>query len=287
MPRTGIIVCIEAGDPISQASRHRDVTVVITCFNYGEFLGEAVMSALAQDGGPPRVVVVDDGSTDAATIGALDRLPSEVAVIRRSNAGPAQARNTGAASVSTPLLLMLDADDKLAPGALDALKPPLASEPTLGFSYGRTRLFGKLSGELGFPAYDPYRLLYRSLVSVTSLMRREAFEAVGGFDPEIPGYEDWDLYLSLLEAGWEGRRVDEVTLLYRRHGVSTFSSDRAGYRRRWRALRRKHASLYRRRGELARRSELGPIGRLVYRGYWGPRPLPARLEQALYALLLR
>ncbi len=268
-------------------SGHENVTVVITCFNYGRFLGDAVASALGQHGGAPRIVVVDDGSTDPETLRALDGLPEGVRLLRQANGGPARARNAGAAIAETPLLLMLDADDKLAPDALATLEPVLASNPRLGFAYGRTEMFGRLTGELAFPAYDPFRLLYRSLVSVTSLIRREAFEAVGGFDPQIPGYEDWDLYLSLLDAGWEGRRADATTLLYRRHGNSVFTGDRSGYRQRWRALRRKHAGLYERRDELAQRSDLGPLGRLVYRCYWGPRPLPARLEQALYGLLLR
>jgi glycosyltransferase involved in cell wall biosynthesis len=268
-------------------SRHSDVSIVITCFNYGRFLGEAVASALGQQGGAPRVIVVDDGSTDPGTLRALDELPGGVELLRQPNGGPASARNAGVAATTTPLVLMLDADDRLAPGALDALKPPLDADPALGFAYGRTVCFGELSKELTFPAYDPFRLLYRSLVSVTSLMRREAFDAAGGFDAGVPGYEDWDLYLSLLGAGWEGRRVDEITLLYRRHGGSAFDGDRARYRERRRALKRKHAALFARREELARRSDLGPVGRLTYRAYWGPRPLPARIEQAIYAVLLR
>jgi glycosyltransferase involved in cell wall biosynthesis len=268
-------------------SRTDRVTVVITCFNYGRFLAEAVDSALSQEGGPPEVVVVDDGSTEPETLLALKRLPPKVRLIPRSNGGPARARNTGAAAATTPLLLMLDADDRLDPGALTTLERLLEAAPDIGFAYGRTRMFGSLSRELAFPAYDPYRLLYRSLVSVTSLIRREAFEAVGGFDPEIPGYEDWDLYLSLLEAGFEGRRADAVTLHYRRHGESTFTADRGTYRRCRHALRRKHRALYARRAELARRSDLNLPGRLLYRFYWGPRPIPARLEQAVYSAVLR
>lgn len=268
-------------------SRHEDVTVVIPCFNYGRYVIEAAESALDQQGGAPSVVVVDDGSTEPATIRVLSELPGGVELVRAPNGGPSRARNRGAAESVTPLLLMLDADDRLSRDALDNLKEPLDADPALGFAYGRTHCFGAMSGELAFPPYDPYKLLYRSLVSVTSLVRREAFEAVGGFDPDVPGYEDWDFYLSLLEAGWEGRRVDRVTLHYRRHDRSAFNADRADYRRRWRALRAKHAALYARRDELARRSEAGAVERAVYRGFWGPRPVPARLEQAAYRLLLR
>ena len=71
----------------------------------------------------------------------------------------AAARNAGAAQAATPLLLMLDADDRLRPGALAALRAPLESEPALGFPYGDSQFFGAWSGRLAFPDYDPYRLL--------------------------------------------------------------------------------------------------------------------------------
>ena len=268
-------------------SRHADVTVVIPCFNYGSYVEDAVQSALSQQGGPPEVVLVDDGSTDPGTVEVLDRLAERCRLVRTPNAGPAAARNAGAAAAATPLLLMLDADDRLPPCALDALRGPLEGDPTLGFSYGRTQFFGNSSGELALPPYDPYKLLHRSLVPATSLMRREAFEAAGGFDPGVPGYEDWDLYLSLLSRGWEGTRVEDVTLLYRTHGQSTLTTDRRGYRARYRALRTKHSDLFARRHELAARTDLGPAGRLLYRTFWAWRPVPARVERAIYSLRFR
>jgi GT2 family glycosyltransferase len=268
-------------------SGNDDVTVVIPCFGYGRFLGEAVGSALGQEGGSPRVVVVDDGATDAQTLRAFDELPPGVELVRQANAGVAAARNAGAAAAHTPLLLMLDADDRLRPRALATLRAPLEADPALGFAYGDAEFFGAWSGRLAFPDFDGYRLLYRSIVTATSLIRREAFEAVGGFDPALPGYEDWDLYLGALERGWQGRRVPEVVLDYRRHESSGLASDRADYRRRYRAIRAKRAGLYARAGELARSSSLGPAGRLFYRTWWAWRPLPGAVEQALYRVALR
>src|SRR5258706_15582836 len=86
--------------------RHDAVTVVVTNFNYGRFLEEAVASALGQDGGPPRVLVVDDGSTDPHTLAVLDALPDGVRVHRQANTGVAAARNTGLALADTPYLIL-------------------------------------------------------------------------------------------------------------------------------------------------------------------------------------
>jgi glycosyltransferase involved in cell wall biosynthesis len=266
-----------------------DITVIVTCFNYGAFLAESVDSALTQDGGEPRVIVIDDGSTDAHTLAELDRLPPRVELIRQANGGLAAARNVALQRVQTPFALTLDADDKLAPGALSQLRAPLLAEPSIGFSYGLICFFGAWEGVMKLPPYDPYRLLYRHNIGPTGLMRRELFEDVGGYDALFRGYEDWEFWLHAIERGWRGRRVTEVTHLYRRHGATMYHGARASYRPIYRELRRKHSALYTRaaRRRLQAESDLGAAGRLVYRWWWGLRPLPSRVELALQSVLWR
>lgn len=266
-----------------------DITVVITCFNYGAFLAESVHSALAQEGGEPRVIVVDDGSSDDRTLAELKRLPARVELVRQANAGPAAARNAGLRRVCTPYALVLDADDRLALGALRRLRAPLEADPALGFSYGIVCFFGAWEGVLRMPPYDPYRLLFRHNIGSTALIRRELFEDVGGYDPLFAGYEDWELWVHALERGWRGRRVEEVALLHRRHGSSRHMGARPRYRAIFRQLRRKHAALYARAGRerLSAESDLSGVGRLIYRWGWGWRPLPARVELALQRALWR
>jgi len=267
-------------------TRNDDVTAVIANFNYARFLLEAVDSLRAQSGGQPRIVVVDDGSTEAGTEAALAQVEAEgVEVLRGPNRGVSAARNAGLARVETPYWLVLDADDRLAADALIALRRPLDDDPELGFSFGYMRFFGQMSGVVRFPDYDPYRLLHRHTVGLTALARTEVLRDTGGYDPAFAHYEDWELWVHALSHGHEGRRVDAVTLEYRRHGGTKFASDRRHYRAAWRALRHKHAGLYARRAELARRSALGPAGRALYRGFWGPRPVPAAVEAALHRAL--
>jgi glycosyltransferase involved in cell wall biosynthesis len=266
-----------------------DVTVAITCFNYGAFLAAAVSSALTQEGGEPHVIVIDDGSTDVATLRELERLPPAVRLLRQQNAGVAAARNAAVAQTQTPYVLVLDADDRLAPRALALLREPLDDHPEIGFAYGLMRFFGAWEGVLKLPPYDPYRLLYRHNIGSTALMRRELVEDFEGYDPSFSGYEDWEFWVHALARGWRGRRVEEVTLLYRRHEDTRHLSARGAYRSTFRQLRAKHPELYRREGRrrLAAESELGPVGRLVYRWWWGWRPLPGRLELLLQSLLWR
>lgn len=264
-----------------------EVTVVIPHFDHGAFLPEAVASALAQDGGPPHVIVVDDGSTDPESERALAALPGEVEVIRQPNAGPAAARNAGFERARTPYVLPLDADDRLPSDAVLALKEALEGDPGAAYAYGVMRFFGDWSGELRFPPFDPARLLYRPIVGWIGLVRRDDWQRVGGFDSELRGFEDWDFTLAVLALGRRGHKLDRVVLEYRKHGRSGLEADRRRYRQVYRRLRAKHARLYARAGSFAEVSELGAAERLLYRGYWAWRPLPAPWERALYGLFFR
>ena len=77
------------------------------------------------------------------------------------------------------------------------------------------------------------------------------------------------------------------TFYYRRHGVSMISGARRDYRHWYRRLRERHAALYRDRARLARESGVGLVEQWIYRFFWGPRPLPAAVEQRIHALLFR
>ena len=241
-------------------ARHSDITVVIPCYNHGRFVLESVERALGQHGGPPGVVVVDDGSTDEETLRALDDVPAGVEVIRQQNAGVAAARNAGFENSDSDLLLMVDADDRLTIDALDVLRPPLEADPEVGYCYGLMKLIGAWSGVLRFPDFDPYILLHRSIAGAQlGLVRRKCWEDAGGFDPAIDGYEDWDFCLSALEKGWRGLQIDRVTHEYRKHERSGNEEHRRRYRHVYRQIRAKHADLFARRSEFARQTDLGLI----------------------------
>ncbi len=266
-----------------------DATVVIPCFNYGRFLPEAVASVRAQTGGPPHVIVVDDGSTEPETLRTLDVLgdDDEIEVVRRANAGVAATRNAGMALATTPYVMCLDADDRLAPDALTAMRERLDARPDLGFAYGQLWLFGDREGLVRFPPFDPWILLWRHTIGPTALMRIELVRATGGFDPAFDHWEDWEIWIHALATGRVGERVEVPGLLYRKHGPSKFDQDRRRFRVDTRRLREKHADLYSRRDEIARRSSLSAPRRAFYRWFWGERPWPAQAEAALYSLLWR
>lgn len=100
------------------------VEAVITSFNQGTMILEAVQSLCRQTFLPERILVVDDGSTDEASLAVLknlekqEGLPVPVQVIYQENGGVSCARNTGIRKVQEPMVLVLDGDDRLKPSVI-------------------------------------------------------------------------------------------------------------------------------------------------------------------------
>jgi glycosyltransferase involved in cell wall biosynthesis len=196
------------------------VTVVIPCFEDGATVGEAVASARAQEPAP-EVVVVDDGSTDPATLERLRALEADgVRVLRTPNRGVAAARMAAVAATSAPYVLPLDADDRLLPGALRVLLDVLERHPEASAAWGRYRNFGDHSSvQRTARELDPWAISYFNDLPVVALLRRSALDDAGGWSLEAgKGYSDWDLWMALAERGHRGIGLPVDVYEYRRHG---------------------------------------------------------------------
>lgn len=98
------------------------LAVIITCFNYENFVGRAIQSVLDQVSDACEIVVIDDGSTDRSWSMIQQ---SGVPAFRIPNGGQRAACLYGLAKTRAPFLLFLDADDELLPGALARILPAL------------------------------------------------------------------------------------------------------------------------------------------------------------------
>lgn len=184
------------------------VGVVIPTFNRPDLVVLAVASVQAQQRPAERIVVVDDGGTTPIPE-ALRALESagRVTLLRVENGGTAHARNAGAAVVDTDYLLFLDDDDTLYPEALAGLAAILDAHPDATASTGGgCRRFGDTPPRPPeWPCTEPldFETLLRgnALFNSATMVRRDAFVRVGGYEAAVPLAEDWDLWLKLSQLG--------------------------------------------------------------------------------------
>jgi glycosyltransferase involved in cell wall biosynthesis len=198
------------------------VSVIVTCFELGATLEEALASVDAQSFRDHEIVVVDDGSTGSETLAALAAIdPARARVLRTANRGLPAARNHGVRHSRGELLCCLDADDLLHPEWLSKAVARLDQDAELAFVSHWLRAFGDEAWDwkptdCGFPA-----LLDVNTVNGAALVRRTAWEAVGGQDESLrEGCEDWDFWIKLVERGYRGAILPEILFHYRRRATS-------------------------------------------------------------------
>jgi glycosyltransferase involved in cell wall biosynthesis len=225
------------------------VSVLIPCFNQGVFLDEAVDSVLAQTFTDYEIVVVDDGSTDEETRWKLETYQRpKTRVLRTRNRGLPAARNAAAAVAGGDVFCALDADDRLEPTWLEKGLAVLDADASLAFVSHWLETFGDEHWIWRPERCDLPAMLARNAVNGAALVRRAAFEAVGGYDERMrEGCEDWDFWLRLIERGFKGTIVPEVLFHYRRTAgsMSRVMLGESEYRAPLHALIDQHAASYR------------------------------------------
>ncbi|HEX6163426.1 MAG TPA: glycosyltransferase [Vicinamibacterales bacterium] len=203
------------------------VSVIIPAHNAGSFLYETISSALAQTWPHVEVIVVNDGSTDA-TAAVAASFGDRIRVINQPQSGVAVARNRGAAVARGAWLAFLDADDLWLPHKLATQMA--AAGDSAHFIYSDRFNIGHFAGLPRVQGDEQYlyegdifaEVLAGNVITTSSvLIRRAAFEALGGFsdDPALPPAEDWDLWIRVAER-YPLRVCREPLVKYRLHPSS-------------------------------------------------------------------
>jgi GT2 family glycosyltransferase len=225
------------------------VSVIVPCYNLGQYLDEALGSVLGQTYQDFEILVVDDGSTDPHTQALLAGYAApKTRVIRAPHRGLAAARNAGIAEASGRYLCALDADDRLRPTFLERTVHVLDRDDSLTFCSSWLRTFGDEQWDWTPRHCDLPTLLWENTVLTAALVRRAAVLDCGGYDAGMPeqGDEDWDLWLRLVAAGHRGTILPDVLFDYRRRqgSMSTVCWYGTGHLPLLRYRVAKHRSLY-------------------------------------------
>jgi glycosyltransferase involved in cell wall biosynthesis len=199
------------------------ISVVLTCYNLGRYLDEAVNSVLDQTFQDFEILVVDDGSTEEETRRLLaDYDRPRTRVIHIENRGLPGARNAGIRQTSGPYVCALDADDRLERTYFEKAAAVLDRDPSVAFVSHWLRTFGEGDGADWTPTDADFPvLLDRNTINGAALVRRDALVATGLFDETMrQGCEDWDLWIGMVERGLRGVILPEVLFFYRRRADS-------------------------------------------------------------------
>lgn len=208
--------------------REPSVGVVVTAYDQGGLVAEAVASVLAQTFSVTEVVVVDDGSSDPDSLAVLTDLPhhrgpgTAVRVLHQSNRGVSAARNAGIAGLGTEVVAVLDGDDLWEPTFVEATLAALVSAPEVVAASSWLTMFGVAEGTVEAPGGTVDAFLPRNAAPASALFRHADWRSAGGYDETMTeGFEDWDFFLRLLRRD-QGRVavVPEPLLRYRTHPAS-------------------------------------------------------------------
>lgn len=203
------------------------VTVLISCFNYSQYVGQAIQSILAQDYPNIELIVIDDGSTDASW-----RVIRELAdehhfiAVRNQNQGLIASVREGVARATGKYFSSLNADDMKHPCAISALVSMMEQDELLGVVGGACQLIdaaGKVRRKLSVKAiqgtFDDVFLRRAHLCAPTLLFRTEAILGPQALDSRYP-IDDLQMALFVTSSGWKVAVTSEILGNYRVHDAN-------------------------------------------------------------------
>lgn len=212
-----------------------DLTVVIPAYNNAAYLSEAVESVRRQTRPPRRIILIDDGSTDATPeIAARLREAGDGApldYVRQENRGPAAALNRGAALAESTFIAFQSADDIWLPEKTEWQLTALEDGADLVFGYMQNFISPELDPALAAALRCPPEPMAGHNIG-TMLTRLETFRRVGPLDERFRIGEFFDWYARAGDLGLRSAMLPQVVSRRRLHGANhslTRRSEAVGY----------------------------------------------------------
>ncbi len=237
------------------------VGIVIPGYGHPRFLAEAITSACEQDCNfDYKVVVVDDGCRFEETASVVSNLmelySGKLHYLRHPNTRLPGARNAGikfllALMPELQAIYFLDADNRIEPYSLQAFRDVLDGDPSLGWAYPDITFFGQVWNAEGFDTretashYSRLLHLVGNISEAGSMVRADAFRQGVFYDESMrQGFEDWEFWLSMLDAGYIGAPVHGAGFSYRRRPESMLAGSRRLEESLIAYIKQKHSKLY-------------------------------------------
>lgn len=231
----------------------KKVSIIMPCYNQGKYVREAIESVLHQTYKNIEIVCVNDASSDNSN-DIIQNILSElnpdnfIYINHTENKGVVATRNEAIEIATGEYILPLDADDTIEPTYVEKAVNILDENPDVGIVYCWVNNFWKDSkAQISkWKDFDISKELFLNSIVNTSMYRKSDFLLVGGYKSYMnKGWEDWDLWLSIIEKGFKAHLIKEVLFNYRRKFFNSRSNSAVkSIAHLYRELLRHHTELY-------------------------------------------
>lgn len=213
------------------------ISIIIPVYNQAAKITKTLESIARQTYTDYEVIIVNDGSKDNVedtfaayykrlTAALGNNITQNYLFINQSNAGAPAARNRGYQEAKGEFLFFCDADAILKPEALELMLKALNDNPGASYAYS-SFYWGKKLFKLG--EFDPEKLKAAPYIHTMSLIKRECFPD-SGWDESIRKFQDWDLWLTMLEQGKVGLWIPQPLFIVSPGGTISSWLPKAAYK---------------------------------------------------------
>lgn len=225
-----------------------EISIIITCYNYGIYLEECLNSIKMQEN--MEIILIDDGSNDEFTIKYLDKLAEsgrKINIIRTENNGVCVARNIGVKNSFGKYIVMLDADDCICDNFIVSAKKILDENLNVGIVKGNVvTLDDGIKKREEYKEFNLNKFLIGNTLPVSCMFRKQDYLLVGGYNEMMKsGLEDFEFWMSILELKREIKVIDVDMIIFRKHNNGrNLSFDNEKRKELWKNILKKHIGLY-------------------------------------------
>ncbi len=198
------------------------ISIIIPVYNQAKLLERCLASIKRQIYNNYEIIVIDDGSTDGIDLTRQKYTAifgHKLIYFNHEHKGANPARNHGARRAQGEYLIFCDADVEMKPDMLELMLNALKNDPQASFTYSSFKWGGWKTFVCG--TYKKERLKQMPYINTTSLIRKEHFP---GFDEKIKKFQDWDLWLTMLNQGHGGIWINQILFKVNTGGSQTMSS---------------------------------------------------------------
>lgn len=196
-----------------------EISLIITTYNEDKYIAGAIKSAYNQtiDKNKYEILVVDDGGVDNTDkiVEDLKREGLKFRYLKKKNGGTASARNFGVKNSQSEFIAFLDGDDTYMPKKLEASMEYMLMGDNIGIVY--SDYIEKYPDKMKLRLKQNFTVdaLFKScIISTNSVIRRSAYDFVGGFDETFKYVEDYDFWCRIAMSGFFALRVPEPLFYY-------------------------------------------------------------------------